>query len=660
MPCNTCFDLVIMGHEVHGRHWNIYFAPNQVHEYHLRFTSSDIDTTSSSGCLYCYIIQRGLNLMDRNKSLIDLSRPFTGSFIPREDCPLELELDQQPLGIVRFQFYARRGMKLPQLSAFGIAHDVAPQISVIDCVSTIHSWISLCKEKHESCLAARDDPAFFPIRLIDVGFTFASHVTLINMNEAPDVLDTGTHYATLSHCWGKVDVIKTLKSNVTQNKSGIHLRELPKAFQDAIMIVRALEIKYLWIDTLCIIQDDEDGWNSESICMAGIYSNSYVNLAATAAADSRSGCLIPRTVNISFNKALDTESILVYESIYGSGARIFIRPSFESVHHRYSTRNALIEGLPDDQIAPLLTRAWVFQERQLALRTIHFHSSEMIMECKSGLWCECTGLERRYERSAKNFSTSSKIIDQKKLLMLWYEVVKEYSQLRLTKDTDRPIALLGVAKAYHDQLKSGYLAGLWAFDIARGMLWSAARLRYRKKRTTNYRPLPSFAATWSWQSLLLDYSDRVNAIIFPTIIGRTFREHEHFLFLGSEIERAALNALKVSGICAIHVKGMVKSARLLYDCFKGLDRETTIEFNKKETKHTICIGFDPDVSQKTLRNLINHNGIVYYLLIGTMNKSKSINETPISFLYILIYKKVAINTYKQIDIINTKSNANTL
>ncbi|TGO48129.1 hypothetical protein BCON_0250g00020 [Botryotinia convoluta] len=288
-------------------------------------------------------------------------------------------------------------------------------------------WIEICSNEHASCSAAPTNPPFFPTTLIDVGATIDSPVTLINTCEVSGLLGKGSPYATLSHCWGKVNVIRTLKSNFAQHQRGIYLKNLPKTFQDAIRIVRALEVQYLWIDTLCIIQDDTDDWDKESVCMAGIYSNSYVNLAATGAPDSRSGCLIPRTVNVSVDKLVDTKSFLVHGSIHSSGPQTFIRPSFESIHHRYSTRNSLIRGLTDDKIAPLLTRAWVFQERQLAPRTVHFHSSEMIMECKSGLRCECTGLEERHKILTRKSFTPSKTVDHEELLLLWYEIVDEYS-----------------------------------------------------------------------------------------------------------------------------------------------------------------------------------------------------------------------------------------
>ncbi|THV52476.1 hypothetical protein BGAL_0078g00250 [Botrytis galanthina] len=230
MPCNTCLDLVNTGQEIDGRHWDIHFTQDQVDEYRLEFASVDLYATATSGCLYCYIIQQGLDLMNAGRSLIDLSKPYVGSFILRKDSPLELELAQEPLGIIRFQFYSARGTRLPHLSAFGVAHDVKPQISVDDYVPTIHSWIEICSNEHASCSAAPTNPLFFPTRLVDVGATIDSPVTLINTCEVSGLLGKGSPYATLSHCWGKGKRYQDAQIQFCTTSAGNILEELTKNF----------------------------------------------------------------------------------------------------------------------------------------------------------------------------------------------------------------------------------------------------------------------------------------------------------------------------------------------------------------------------------------------------------------------------------------------
>lgn len=81
-------------------------------------------------------------------------------------------------------------------------------------------------------------------------------------------------YVTLSHCWGQTDSIHSIQTerhNLRDHKKVIKFLSLPKTFQDAVTLCRELGIKYLWIDSLCIIQNDEADWVTESAKMGSIY-----------------------------------------------------------------------------------------------------------------------------------------------------------------------------------------------------------------------------------------------------------------------------------------------------------------------------------------------------------------------------------------------------
>src|SRR4051812_13673725 len=81
-------------------------------------------------------------------------------------------------------------------------------------------------------------------------------------------------YVTLSHCWGTIEILRLLKENFQSLKKEIIVADLTKTFQDAIWIAQSLGFQYIWIDSLCIIQDDEEDWRRESILMSSVYSNS--------------------------------------------------------------------------------------------------------------------------------------------------------------------------------------------------------------------------------------------------------------------------------------------------------------------------------------------------------------------------------------------------
>ncbi|TGO90778.1 hypothetical protein BPOR_0051g00130 [Botrytis porri] len=171
--------------------------------------------------------------------------------------------------------------------------------------------------------------------------------------------------------------------------------------------------------------------------MASIYFNYYVNIAATGAADSPKGCLAPRNP-LHQSIPLFAKGLLKPAT---EDESIFVRQKHE---------------------APLLSRAWIFQEQYLAPRTLHICTSELVMECRKELRCECTGLDSIASnplRDAQDISYDS-----------WLRAVEEFSRLRLSHETDRLSALLGIAKVFHAKMMSTYLQGLWAEDLAKGLL----------------------------------------------------------------------------------------------------------------------------------------------------------------------------------------------
>lgn len=134
--------------------------------------------------------------------------------------------------------------------------------------------------------------ASLPRRVLDLGSDQLSGVVLYETQGEKNL------YVTLSHCWGTEtgSLIQSTKSNYNDRKQGIAWSQLPATFQDAINITRALNIRYLWVDSLCIIQGDVLDWEEQSALMAGIYSNCYVNLAATHAPNATGGLFSERWI----------------------------------------------------------------------------------------------------------------------------------------------------------------------------------------------------------------------------------------------------------------------------------------------------------------------------------------------------------------------------
>jgi hypothetical protein len=160
---------------------------------------------------------------------------------------------------------------------------------------------------------------------------------------------------------------------------------LPRTFQEAIDIIRRLGVRYLWIDALCIIQGDTTDWLREAPQMVSIYQNAYLAVAATASSDSNGGCY--RTT-----PSECYERKFMYGSKRG-GIPVYVR---EAIPH--------FDGHSTDEVAgrefPLLQRAWVYQERILSSRMLHFCNKELLLECKEDAHCQC-GEFTVYENTMK-------------------------------------------------------------------------------------------------------------------------------------------------------------------------------------------------------------------------------------------------------------------
>jgi hypothetical protein len=181
-------------------------------------------------------------------------------------------------------------------------------------------------------------------------------------------------YVALSHCWGRRQSCITTSETLELYKRGIPWDTIPKTFKDAMQFSLKLGVKYIWIDSLCIIQDRPSDWDIESSKMADVYQNSYLTLAATASSGDSEGCY-PEDIN----DANACEEHL---------------PNDPAISRRIAVRKKLLHWNTAPQTVfqteyPLLSRAWVFQERLLSPRVLHFCNSELIWECRQGANCEC-------------------------------------------------------------------------------------------------------------------------------------------------------------------------------------------------------------------------------------------------------------------------------
>ncbi|KAK1754203.1 HET-domain-containing protein [Echria macrotheca] len=326
-------------------------------------------------------------------------------------------------------------------------------------------------KKHQNTCGRHDELApLLPSRVIDVGKATSNKVFLY---ESP-AGQRGT-YMCLSYCWGRSNFIKSTGATVQRHMTrGIALRDLPRVFQDAIGIVRAFQVRYLWIDSLCIIQDCKEDCDKESARMAEVYSNSFLTIAATRAAN-------PDESLFSTRGGCTTASVRV-----------------QHFRHFPNTQSA-----KNTQNFPLLSRGWTYQERILPPRVLHFGPDEVLWDCRGDRQCECGEASHYLDEVEKaNFfrcttTSPSTDLEAQRRQKVWRLVVVQYTALDLTHPSDIFPALSGLAEAMRASTGEDYLAGLWSGSLSADLLWyQNKRGSYPGAAGRDWR-----APSWSWASI---------------------------------------------------------------------------------------------------------------------------------------------------------------
>jgi len=296
-------------------------------------------------------------------------------------------------------------------------------------------------------------------------------------------------------------ILKT--TNLEERKrDGIPISDLPWLMQDVVTALRGLGLAYVWIDSLCILQDSSDDWQTEAAMMANVYSNAEVTIAATWCHGSGQSLFSSRKGD----EFIDAD-------IPGVGGRspLMIRrstPHFhwknstpeiqwdnensDSVPQLFSTGNdsgGNVTAPPAKTLWPLLGRGWVYQEQWLSRRTLHFTEHELVWICSETTACECSfyefGKGSRHGPSAFNETRSWE----------WTGIVEQYSERVFTQITDRLPALAGIATVHSDsQARGQYLCGLWSKELPKTLFWQSTN--------STVSPRPSITMpTWSWASV---------------------------------------------------------------------------------------------------------------------------------------------------------------
>lgn len=403
------------------------------------------------------------------------------------------------------------GTPWPTVATSLLSHFFATDVE--EAVAKIQHWIRKCNESH-ACFGRKiGQPPELPTRVIDVGGSSREPYLQITTGQR-------AHYAALSHSWGlqPSQVTRLTKDKCEAFCSQIELLSLPKTFRDAIDVCRRLGIRYLWIDSLCIIQDSDVDWHRESSQMTGVYQNACITLAADLAPNPDSGLFV-----VGSRQRVKLQEFELND-LEGKVYRIYIRREWPVPGKEELSAESLRSCFASEATSCLDKRAWVLQERILSARTVHSTTTEIRWECGVTYECSChiPVLQKASPslRQTLAMATCSRTADVSGSRAHgydpspWHDIVKNYSLRRLTYPTDRLAAISGIAGAVPLSAME-YCAGLWEPSLLYDLVWhnssghetwiisptgKRSRLStysdtYPSKRTSVNTP------SWTWSSI---------------------------------------------------------------------------------------------------------------------------------------------------------------
>ncbi|KAJ2988910.1 hypothetical protein NUW58_g3730 [Xylaria curta] len=352
-------------------------------------------------------------------------------------------------------------------------------------------WLKTCRNKHSGCRSSKGNP--LPTRVIDVS------------GEKIHLIDTRAEglkhekYVTLSYCWGGPQPVTTTKATLDQHLQVLPAGEFPQTIKDAITVTRALKVNYLWVDAICIVQDDLEDKAVEISRMTDIYNFSYVTISASTASTCSDGFLQTRKLE-----------------------KTPIRLRAEFSRNKKGSVLLVTDPASDE---PIHKRGWTMQEHLLAPRLLIFGSlcwnsvvwasgmpamegrvASVLYTAKYG------GVPDARRKSALKRNTflyrtglmslALKITGEQNelegvVIEQWASIVEAYTQRTLGFLDDRLNAISGIAKKMHRAELGEYLGGLFSYKLLPQLMWSRA-----EGQTPLPRPSHGYRApSWSWASI---------------------------------------------------------------------------------------------------------------------------------------------------------------
>lgn len=364
-------------------------------------------------------------------------------------------------------------------------------------------WLEICQNSptHSQCQEAyrATSPGLcspLPTRVLHVG----------SYNKDPFLFESKgakASYCILSYCWGRTVNATTTKKNLSERMKGIPLASLPMTIREAISTARSLGFEYIWIDALCIIQDDDQDWAHEASVMHELYSRADLTITSLIADDSRHSLFQPRpdqacrTIPLDLGLPKRDRPDMKHDTVF----QLSVHPGKELM--RQTPRSG-----------PIHQRAWILQEQVMSTRILYFGKGILHWECLHDYLLEpYPSAEGNYPNFHSKFGhhRQNKLVtrgisqanqahfEKQDPLEVWQTQVEEFTKRQMTKRSDRIPAFLAISKSIGAVIKDEFLGGIWkGGNLLESLCW-----RLPQPNTTDPR-----GPTWTWASRSgeVDYS----------------------------------------------------------------------------------------------------------------------------------------------------------
>lgn len=429
-------------------------------------STSQVIESGLDGCCACARISRFLKLSDQQ----DRDRGGGGESGHFRPCSSQNATEPT----IQYEYFVKVPVNEDGGLSVKLGADPSESTSSPQAFATLKHWISNCATNHNYCrnvIWSR-----LPHRVLKI---YSIEPMVISLVENDPSME---RYACLSYRWGQNTAKHSLKSsNLSLYKNRVPDKNIYPLVRDAMIAAWRLGLHYIWIDSYCIVQDDEADWHREAASMGDIYENAFITLSATSATDGGRLFSKPDPLYRGYPiTELEGVPVLIRRCIYHPRVTDDSAAGYEHL------------ALPKDATESTLSRGWVFQERVLSRRFVHFLKDELFWECRESTWCECRSQEMGWFQRRLRVPRLLKHTT-------WGELIQDYCDTVFTYEKDRLEALSGVARRYGALNGKSYLAGNWFEDLPRTFLWD--RYLQNGSSVLKPRPLSSTSPSWSWTVL---------------------------------------------------------------------------------------------------------------------------------------------------------------